>query len=147
LGVSPGRVFPRGRFEQFDWIPVWIKQLDLLAARAYDNITPKLKAAIPHVRDDRRKVIHGEDDTIPSAWFLLLAVWHRACAGTLRAAEKYVSAAARHVRECGPLLVLQLETQVLRVKRHGAVHVSRLISDSVNPKRRHGHDLNLRPTT
>jgi hypothetical protein len=132
--VAPGRVFHRGRFKQFYRITVWIKQLDLFAARAYDNIASKLQAAILHVHDDGRKVIYGEHDTIPSAWFLLLAVCQRTCPGTVRAAKKQVRAAARHVRECGPLLELQLETQVLRVKRHGAVHVSRLISNSVNSK-------------
>jgi hypothetical protein len=131
----------RGGLEQFDWIPVWIEQLNLFAARAHDYIAPKLQAPILHVCDDGRKLIHGQHEAIPSAWFLLLAVWQGAGPGTLRATEKHVSTAARHLRECGPLLMLQLEMQVLRVKRHGAVHVPRLVPNSVNSKRSHGHVL------
>jgi hypothetical protein len=49
----------RGGLEQFDWIPVWIEQLNLFAARAHDYIAPKLQAPILHVCDDGRKLIHG----------------------------------------------------------------------------------------
>ena len=38
----------RRGFEQFDWVPVRIEQLNLLAARTHDNIASKAQAAILH---------------------------------------------------------------------------------------------------
>jgi hypothetical protein len=123
----------------FDWVPVWIEQLNLLAAGAGDNIAAKLQAPVLHGGDHRRQVLHRYHEAIPSTRFWLLAIWQRASAGTAWTAQKHVSAAARHVCEGSALLMLQLETELLRVELDGAVQVARLIPDSVNSKRRHGH--------
>jgi hypothetical protein len=122
-----------------NWVSVRIEQLDLLAARAHDNFASKVQAEVLHGRDHGREVAHGQDEAIPSAWILLLAVWQRTSPRTAWTTKKNVNTAARHVCERRPLLVLQLETQLLRVERNRAIHVSCLITDSVNPKRSHRH--------
>jgi hypothetical protein len=40
--------------EQFDWVPIWIEQLNLFSAGACDNIAPKVQATCFHASDHQR---------------------------------------------------------------------------------------------
>jgi hypothetical protein len=59
---------------------------------------------------------------------LAMSIGHRPGARRTGPADQKLEVSKRHVRECRKLLMLQLETQVLGIERHGATHVLDLIS-------------------
>jgi hypothetical protein len=63
--------------EEFDRIAVGIQNLDLLSTGSADDGVPKRNAAIVQNGDGAFQIIDGQHQSIPSAGFLLLAVWKR----------------------------------------------------------------------
>lgn len=62
------------RFEELDGIAVWIQQLNLLAARTADDVAAKTEAGFGERGGSRRQVIDSQDQPVPPAWLLRLAV-------------------------------------------------------------------------
>ena len=119
------------RLEQLDRIAIGIFYLDLLAAWAGLHVIAKTKACFLQLLNAGVDVVDAQDHAIPPAGFLALSVWHGTRARRAATAEKNLDGSDRHSGEIRKLLVLQLEAELLCVKRDRALHVINLVSNAV----------------
>src|SRR5262245_16725152 len=127
------RVLLSGRgFEQFDRVPVGVLDLDLSAARTGFHLIPERQPGVLQRVDECRQIGDLQDHAVPAARFLALAVRHRPRSRRARTAEQNVSVAKRDARKGGELLVFELESQMLGVKRDGPSDIFHLITDPVH---------------
>ena len=120
------------RLEQLDRIPVGILDLDLPAAGAGFHLVAKMQSGLLQFSDERREVSDPQNDTVPTAWHLLLSVGQWPRAGRARAAEENLRAAKGNAGERRKLLVLHRESEVLRIEGDGASHVLHLVANTMN---------------
>src|SRR5688572_18936553 len=120
-----------GRLEQLDRIAVRVFQLDLPAARPFFQLVAQTQAALLDLSDDLRQLLDAKDYAVPAAGLLAAAIRQRPRARCTGTAQQQMQAAERHVGKRRELLMLQLETQLLDVKRHGTRDVRHLIADAV----------------
>jgi hypothetical protein len=128
-GPAVGRL-PR-RLEQFNGIAIGIFHLDLSAAWPDLHVVAEAEPCFLHPLDALREIRDTENDAVPPAGLLALAVRHLARTGRPGAAEQKVQLSERDVREGRELLTLECETELVDVERDSATHVADLITNPV----------------
>lgn len=121
-----------GGFKQLDRISVGVFDLHLAARGTGFQVVAKRNPRVPQRRDARGKIHGVQHDAIPAAGFLAFAAGERTRAGCSGAAEQERSAVQGQRRELRQVLVLQLETEMLRVERSGARDILHLVANTVN---------------
>jgi hypothetical protein len=101
----------------------------LFAPRTRNDFVPKADACLLHRRNDRKQVIHFKDEPIPSAWFWSTPIGHGSGSRTLGPTEPKGKVFLRDIGEGRPHLLVQLETQLLRIETNGTVNVIDQIPD------------------
>src|SRR5262249_50810894 len=94
--------------EQLDRVPVGVLDLDLSAARTGLHFVPDVEAGLLQRVDEGGEVRDLQDDAVPTAGLLPLAVRHRSRSRRARTAEQDPGAAEGDARERGELLMLEL---------------------------------------
>src|SRR5687767_10393660 len=105
------------RLEELDGIPVRIFDLDLTAAGTAQHLVAKVDASLLQGVDALRQVGDPKHDAVPSARFLGLAIREGARPGGPGAAEQNRHALQRHAGKGRRMRVIELETELLRIKR------------------------------
>jgi len=120
------------RARQFDGVSVGIFDLDLSAGGTDFDVIAEAQSSLLHGRDARGKIDHVQDDAIPTARLLADSIGQRARTGSAGAAEQQCRVAERQSRELWKVLMLELETEMMRIKRDGSRDVGHLVANPVN---------------
>jgi len=75
------------RFEQFDWIPVRIFELDLFTSGAHLHFIAQMEARLLQHRNPGRKIRYLKNHAVPPTRLLLTTVGHGTRTGSPRATK------------------------------------------------------------
>jgi hypothetical protein len=103
-------------FKQLDRVAVRVFNLNLTSAGTGFHLVAKAQAGALECGDTGREIRDFQDDTVPATGLLTLTSRQRPRSGGSGATEQDVRIAQRDIREGRELLMLQLETEMLRVK-------------------------------
>lgn len=119
-------------FKQLDGVTIRVFDLDLSAPWAGFHGIAESHAGGLHLLDTGGQIADLKDQPVPSAWFLLSAIGHRAGTGTPGAAQKDGKPADRDFRKGRGLLKFQFALHRPRVEGDGSLDVADLISESTH---------------
>src|SRR5262249_22407086 len=89
-----------------------------------------MEASLLHPLNQGGKIGDLKHHPIPTAWCLVMAVWHRARSGGAGTTEYKFEVSDRDLGESRQMLLVQIEAESLRIESNGTAHVRDLISNT-----------------